>query len=456
MSYEEVRCVSISAVQPSSHNETTNKRIELNVWDLKTLPYLYMQRGLLFARHKSDEQSKQEETNIIITHLKTSLSYTLNHFFPLAGRLAVEKHDDDTISVYINCNSVGAEFIHAAADITIADILDPVYVPRIVTSLFSLNGVVNYEGRAQPLLSIQVTELIDGIFLGCSMNHTVCDGTSFWHFLNSWSEISRSGTNVILSPPIHERWFLNNTNCPIRLPFSHDELLGKGNTLLRFEVRIFHFKPENIARIKAKANSKSQTNNSISSLQALFAHIWVAVTRARRLDPNEETSFWLVIGNRARLNPPLPEAYFGNSIQFEVATTKAGELLEKGIGLGASLLNQVVMSQDEEAIRNSWDSWAEKPAFLFPDDNVVSPTYTLIAGESPRFNIYGNDFGWGRPIAMRGGLSTMFDGKISSVPGPTEGSIDIELCLSLETLKAMGNDTEFMEAVTVLTPFRSS
>ncbi|OVA15872.1 Transferase [Macleaya cordata] len=450
MSFAEVRCVSTSTVRPASYNETT-QQIELASWDLMCLRIHYMQKGLLFTKPKQEE----EEANMIISHLKTSLSYTLDHFFPLAGRLGITKHDDDnTISIYINCNSAGVEFIHAAADITVADILTPTYVPRIVDSFFSLNGVMNYEGQSQPLLSVQVTELIDGIFIGCSINHSVCDGTSFWHFINSWSEISRgSSSNHISRPPVLKRWFLNNTDFPIHLPYSSiDEMFPEKYIPAPFEEKGFHFTRENIARLKAKANSEIETDhNNISSLQALLAHVWVAVTRARCLDPNEETRYLVVMGNRTRLNPPLPETYFGNSVGLGIATAKAGELINRGFGWGASLLNEAVISHDDTSIRSMLKSWMEKP--IVPSVNNDWVSNTLTARSSPRFNMYGNDFGWGRPIAVRTGMSDKYDGITTLSPGPVEGSVDIEVCLPVEKLKAIEDDVEFMEAVTVLPPF---
>ncbi|OVA15855.1 Transferase [Macleaya cordata] len=426
------------------------------------LPHQYMQRGLLFTNSKSNKQSVQEETNII-NHLKNSLSRTLDHFFPFAGRLAITKHeDDDSTSVYINCNSAGAEFVHAVADITVADILIPTYIPHIVRSFFSLKGVMNYDGQSQPLLSVQVTELIDGIFIGCSINHSVCDGSSFWHFLNSWSEISKSSSsdyNYISRPPVLKRWFLKNIDYPIRLPFSIDEHFAETyrySTPPSFEVRIFHFAPENIARLKAKANSdRNETDhqNIISSFQALLAHVWVAVTRARCLDPKEETTYQIVVGNRTRLSPPLPEGYFGNSFLIGEATANVGELLERGHGFGALLLKQAAMSYNDTTIRNYWESWVEKPVLLALNGTVSANT--LMTGGSPRFNMYGNDFGWGRPIAVRGGISNKRPGEITAIPGPIQGSVDLEVYLSLDKLKAMEDDAEFMDAVTTVPPFPS-
>ncbi|KAI3937191.1 hypothetical protein MKW92_053142 [Papaver armeniacum] len=462
-----IQYISTSTIHPANEcGNHRNQRIELTVWDLMLLPHQYMQRGLVYYYPK--EQERDQETKcmaMIISHLKTSLSRTLDHFFPFAGRLATTKHSGDMnsdgnttfTSVYIDCNSSGVEFVHAVADVTVSDIVTPNYIPHIVRSFFTLKGVMNYEGQSRPLLSVQVTQLIDGIFIGCSINHSVCDGSSFWHFFNSWSEISRGGASSdknISRPPVLKRWFLKSTGYPIRLPFSIDDkhFVGKYRytTPPSFEVRIFHFTPEYIAKLKEKANSISDEESHtdkivLSSFQALLAHVWIAVTRARRLDPEEMTSYQLVIGNRARLNPPLPNNYFGNSFLVGEATTKVSDLLERGIRWGALLLKKVVMSYDDAKIRSYCDAWMDKPELLALNDKVSANT--LMTGGSPRFNMYGNNFGWGDPVVVRGGISNKRPGEITAIPGSVQGSVDLEVYHSLKTLKAMGDDVEFIDDV---------
>ncbi|KAK0604595.1 hypothetical protein LWI29_017338 [Acer saccharum] len=63
-------------------------------------------------------------------------------------------------------------------------------------------------------------------------------------------------------------------------------------------------------------------------------------------------------------------------------------------------------------------------------------------------DVYGNDFGWGRLVAVRTGPAGKTDGTITMFPGVEQGSIDFEACLSPKTLQSMGNDIEFMDAVT--------
>ncbi|XVE87097.1 hypothetical protein DITRI_Ditri18aG0088700 [Diplodiscus trichospermus] len=197
-------------------------------------------------------------------------------------RLATTDHDDDTISFFIDCNNTGDLFIHAEAEgVTISDIVEPVYVPSIVHSFFPLNGLKNCEGIFKPLLGVQVTELVDGVFVGCTMNHSVVDGTSFWCFFNSWSEILR-GSFPLSKSPVFQPWFLDSTNYPIRIPQSLVKKLYEEDAIPPpLRERIFHFSKQIITGLKAKANLDVGTTN-ISSLQAFLSHFWQSVIRKKK------------------------------------------------------------------------------------------------------------------------------------------------------------------------------
>ncbi|XVF59388.1 hypothetical protein PTKIN_Ptkin07bG0271800 [Pterospermum kingtungense] len=439
---EGVRCISSALVQAATL-KAENQRVELTPWDLHFLLVNPIQKGLLFPKPKPSKENETDE-NTFINHLKTSLSHTLHYFPPLAGRLATTEHDDDTISFFIDCNNVGALFIHAEADgVTISDIVKLVYVSSVVSSFFPLNGTQNREGIFKPLLGVQVTELVDGVFVGVNINHSVGEGASFWHLFNSWSEICRGNSFRLSKPPIFQRSFLDNINYPIRIPQSsvkqsHEELI-----LPPLKERVFHFSKQSIARLKAKANVEAGTN--ISSIQALLSHFWQSTFRNKKLDPNEEMSYYMLIGARPRLHK-LPEEYFGNAVKSGSITLKAKALQEQSIGNIAREMNRMIATQTEEEFTKNMESWIANPkpiAITKVVSNIMS------TGSSPRFNIYGNDFGWGRPIAVRCASTSIIDVKINLFCGAEEGSIDIQACLSVETLEAMANDQEFMNMVTI-------
>ncbi|KAK4580687.1 hypothetical protein RGQ29_024366 [Quercus rubra] len=358
--------------------------------------------------------------------------------------------DDDVNIVAVHfgtsLRNLGAQFVHAMVDdLTVADILDPIYVPDIVNSFFLLNSVLNYEGISKPLLAVQVTELADGIFIGCTANHCVVDGSSFWHFFNTWSEISRGNSSpTSQSPPIFQRCFFDGIiDFPIHIPFHPNEISNEKSIPPPLKQKVFHFSKKKIALLKAKANAEMGTNN-ISSLQAVLGHLWRSVVRNRRCSANQEVHYRVIVGMRQRIQPPLPEEYLGNAVLFAKVTATVDNLLDHGLGWVARQINKEIASKTAEEVKKFIEDWVKAPNM--PTLSGIASN-ALVTGSSPRFNVYGNDFGWGRPIAVRSGVGNKFDGKLTVFPGVEEGSMDFEACLSPEILEAMADDAEFMEAL---------
>ncbi|XP_071721858.1 uncharacterized acetyltransferase At3g50280-like [Rutidosis leptorrhynchoides] len=426
----------------------TKERINLTPWDLQLLRVHAIQKGLIF--------NKPNQKFNYVEHLKSSLSRTLAFFPPLAGRLNMIENDDGdaTCRFFIDCDNSGARFVHAVANgVSVADTTETEYVPiEITRSFFLLNGVENHEGVREPLLAVQVTELVDGIFIGCTVNHSVVDGTSFWHFVNSWAEISRTSsqfqTGSIPNPPALHRWFPDGIEPPIRIPIIPTDDNKDSVTPQPLRERVFHFRRESVATLKSKANAEAGTNK-ISSLQALLAHFWRSVIRSQyansMVEPDQETHYKLLIGARSRVKG-FPEHYFGNAIQVGALTLKAKQLIDNELGFVAWKMNRMVAEHTEDEMKDYFKRWVENPKLPTLSD---AATNALITSSSPRFDVYGNDFGWGKPIAIRSGEANKSLGKITLFEGIEQGSIDIEACLSLNVLETVAKDKEFMDSVTI-------
>ncbi|KAM3270745.1 hypothetical protein P3S67_028947 [Capsicum chacoense] len=447
---EEVQVISTCLIEATSNESISTpkniSKIEMTPWDLQFLLLETIQKGLLFNKPKQENTNTPKSS--LVDRLKESLSRTLHFFPPLAGRFStIENTDDDTVSFFINCNNAGVEFTHASAPkLTVSAILDSTRVPLIVHHLFPLNNIRNIECVTKPLFGVQITELVDGFFIGCTMSHSLGDGSCFWHFFNSWSEISR-GCQIISKIPVFERYFSEEMKTPIHLPLKLDD----EKLFEKFEVpplmeRIFHLSKESICKLKDKANSEMNVK-SISSLQAFLAHLWRSITRCRKLDDEKEVVISIIIGARTRLNPPLPKGYFGNAVHIKQVKITAGELLKNRLGWAAMQMNKMVVSQNSEEVMKFYKEWAENP-LIFCKGSVFVGNISLGISSSPRYNIYGTDFGWGKPVAVRSGMANKSDGKITLYPGVEEGSVDIEVCILPETLKALESDQEFMEAIT--------
>ncbi|KAJ0794936.1 putative transferase [Helianthus annuus] len=69
---------------------------------------------------------------------------------------------------------------------------------------------------------------------------------------------------------------------------------------------------------------------------------------------------------------------------------------------------------------------------------------SVYMGSSPRFDMYGNEFGLGKALAVLSGYGNKFEGKVTSYPGREgRGSIDLEVCLLPEHMAAFESDEEF-------------
>ncbi|CAN0900934.1 Uncharacterized acetyltransferase At3g50280 [Linum grandiflorum] len=449
-----IQIISSSIVEPSERmiSSSPNQKNEIHSTplDIQFLPVHYAQRGLLFP-------NPPHPFPTILPALISSLSRSLSIFPPFAGRLAAVQYDDGTASFSLHCNpsssssSRGALLVHAVSDgLSSSDVLYTDHSPappgHLIDSLFPINGAYGFQGVSNPLLAVQFTQLLDGVFMGITFSHVVADGSSFWHFLNTWSQISRNSAVDLGNPtPVIGHWFLDGIIPPIPFPFSFQEtLVNETPPLLQ---RIFHFSKHKIALLKAKSNSElltlpTTTTVTISSLQSILAHIWRAVIRNRRgLDPDEEVHCKLLVDYRQRLQPKLPRGFFGNAVLFGTATATVKELLREGIGYAALRINKTVERQTDGEARR----WLDEKKPVLPKLGATARN-SLIVADSPRFDVYGNDFGWGNPVGVRA-AGNYSDGKLTALAGKEQGSVDVQVCLEADTMNGLVNDFEFMDFV---------
>lgn len=414
------------------------KKIHLTPWDLSRLRFGYLQRGLLFPK-------PDPNTGIVISRLQTSLSVALDRFYPLAGRLVKVENDDDTVSFFISCDGSGVEFVHAVArNIEVSDVLRlPGSVPGFFSSFFPATGVKNYHGVSRSLLMVQVTEMKDGIFIGFGYNSTVADGNSIWKFFNAWSEICSkdSGSATFQRRLVLKGWFFDGIDYPIHIPDPETKATSYA-TSTNLQEKMFHVTKENALKLESKANGEA--DQKISSIQAVLGHIWRSMIRHSGMSREEETNCRLPQNMRRRLNPPLEEECFGNVSQTGIATVTVGELLDHGIGWAAAQINKMERSQTDENAKAFAENWVK---------NVKIPvsvgSQDLVVTNSHQFDVYCNDFGWGKPIAARAGPPYL-NGRLVVFQGVEEGSLDFQACLSPEVVGKLLMDIDFKNYVSII------
>ncbi|GJZ73201.1 uncharacterized acetyltransferase-like protein [Tanacetum coccineum] len=457
--------------------KSTLPDLKLSVSDLPMLSCHYIQKGNLFTKPTISILD-------LVSKLKSALAKTLVYFPPLGGRLVT----DDKGYVYITCNDAGVEFVHANSTyLSVSDVLAPTHVPDCVKSFFTFDRMVSYAGHKNALLGVQVTELNDGVFIGFSVNHAVVDGTSLWNFINMYSEICR-GEGIVSQKACFVRDSVLISEAVLKVPKYGLKVTFDEHAPL--SERVFRFSRESILKLKNRTNNRKKSlygdgdinvveligkemndekvtellgnwlrnavvlkeeNNQtsvaeISSFQSLCALLWRAVTRARKFPDSKMTTFRMAVNCRHRLSPKLDKHYFGNAIQSIPTYATAGDVLSRDLKWCAEQLNKNVLSHDDTVVGRFVKNWENDPR-CFPLGNFDGAMLTM--GSSPRFPMFDNDFGWGKPIAIRSGRANKFDGKISAFPGREGGgSVDLEVVLSPETMAGIESDPEFMEYVT--------
>lgn len=266
--------------------------------------------------------------------------------------------------------------------------------------------------------------------------------------MSSWAEICR-GAKSISTQPFLDRAKARDTRVKLDLASPKDpNASSNGDDAAaappQLVEKVFRFSDSAIHTIKSRANSVVPSDGSkpFSTFQSLTSHIWRHVTLARGLKPEDITIFTVFADCRRRVDPPIPEKYFGNLIQAIFTGTAAGLLAAHGPEFGASVIQKAIVAHDAKAIDSRNEEWEKSPKiFQFKDAGVNC----VAVGSSPRFRVYEVDFGWGKPETVRSGSNNRFNGMMYLYQGKAGGiSIDVEITLEASVMEKLAKSKEFL------------
>nr|QQH14913.1 shikimate O-hydroxycinnamoyltransferase isoform 1 [Cirsium japonicum] len=369
------------------------------------------------------------------TAMKDSLSRALVPFYPMAGRLS---RDEDG-RIEIDCRGQGVLFVEADSDGVIDDFGD--FAPTL--ELRKLIPAVDYSAgiESYSLLVLQVTYFrCGGVSLGVGMQHHAADGASGLHFINAWSDMAR-GLDLTVQPFI-DRTLLRARDPPVPV-FQHVEYQPappmkksepesvSGQTV----VSMFKLTREQLNGLKAKSKEDGNLIN-YSSYEMLSGHVWRSVCKARGLKDDQDTKLYIATDGRARLQPALPEGYFGNVIFTTTPLAVAGELQNRPTWYAASKIHDALKKMNNDYLKSALDYLELQPdlkALVRGAHTFKCPNLGITSWA--RLPIHDADFGWGRPIFMGpGGIA--FEGLSFVLPSPiNDGSLTIAISLQAEHMK---------------------
>ncbi|XP_045794434.1 phenolic glucoside malonyltransferase 1-like [Trifolium pratense] len=410
-------------VPPPSSTQTSTT--PLTFFDIFWLRFHPVERIFYYTLPNSQSHPSFFYQNIV-PKLKTSLSLTLQHFLPLAGKIIwpsdspkpfiqFNPNDDDGVSLLIAESD--SDFNHVIENSPHEASLSHSFVPHL-ESTDSFASIISFQITFFPK---------SGFSIGLSTHHAVLDGKSSTLFIKAWAylcnKIIETEESPILLPklqPSFDREIIKDQN-GLGDSFTSNwiEIMAKmfpnekGNErclkILPFQPKLddyvratFELTRENLSTIKQMVLSKWEifdTNESkpqtLSSFVLTCAYSLVCLAKAIHGVENEKEkfAFAFTVDCRARLEPPIPNNYFGNCVWGNFVDTKPYDFInEDGVFLVAKSIHEKIVTINEKGPLEGTNGAFDKYMSMASEGIEIIG----VAG-SNRFGVYEIDFGWGRP-----------------------------------------------------------
>ncbi|THG22131.1 hypothetical protein TEA_020847 [Camellia sinensis var. sinensis] len=300
--------------------------------------------------------SYDETANVRSEHLKKSLSKTLTHFYPLAGRLR------DNLSV--DCNDEGADYLEArVTNCRVSNILERLDVEEMC-QLFTTIPTDVYNS---PLLLVQVNFFPCGGMAVCvSTSHKIVDGVAFSAFIKAWSCITRG---------FHDAVVPDFSAASSRFPPIED-----------FPVPSIVF-PQISQKIVTRSNPRASRllQHLFGNAQSLHLDHMPLGRLQLQVQGHALTG---AVNLRPRLMPSLPKYAFGNvsGLLWAMLDNNKDEIID---------LPDLVCQLRKGIEQSTDNNFTTKATYLMRAKKDEMDVYRHSSW--CRFSLYEVDFGWGNP-----------------------------------------------------------
>jgi len=347
--------------------------------------------------------------------MRESLSKILVHYYPIGGRIRWAEGG----RVELTCNAKGVLFIEAQSTKTLAQLGD--LAPNNDDTLkYEFVPKIDYTQPLEeiPLLIVQLTKLFQhGVVIGISFCHVLADGVAAIRFINSWAKLCRNETLLDQEMyPFLDRTVLVSSTFPL---FNHPEFMpvplllnttdNVAETKMKTTASVLKLTTEQVEKLKKAANNNNEVLR-FSTYEVVATHVWRCACKARGLDDVQPTVIRLLGDIRNRINPPLPQNYFGNALVAPLTPLcYVKDIVNEPLSYGAGKIREAIgLLSNPEYIRSNLDFIRCQESLDFIRTAIVEIGKTKAARfyGNPNMNItswmsmpvYEADFGWGKPL----------------------------------------------------------
>ncbi|CAF0919135.1 unnamed protein product [Didymodactylos carnosus] len=363
------------------------------------------------------------------------------------------------------------------------------------SSPLALHDLIHYEGL--PAMMVQFTTFgCGGLATSIKLAHPLADAQTLINFVHDWAAVNRalitgeqlpslcplfdpgrldraaSGNidapepdprliKVARDLPLHyyDLW-ASSDDCPpsmaqaTKIPAGlNTSTIIQGNPLPWLEwdhsAPVSHylvsFTADELKSMWEEASSDSEV--PISRLDALLAHVWILIIRARGLSHDQQPIYLdVTLGVRSRLSSPLPETFVGSPIMLAKVTTTGVQ----SIGKIALSIRSTLSKFNSSSIAAMLHDFAFEisPHRLW---NAFLGRRNTIVTSWLRLNAYGVDFGTGEPRFVDafmpnvdGCVQLMENGNVGDTKKSNwyDGTVNVSLHLRTDVMEKLLDDPE--------------
>ncbi|XP_073146626.1 stemmadenine O-acetyltransferase-like [Henckelia pumila] len=371
-------------IKPSTPTPLQLRDYNLSFID-ERIPNTYVPLILYYSFHDKKNTATRSEMS---RRLKNSLSDSLVHFYPLAGRM--------TDQASVHCNDEGILYIEAYVDGSVFaltecpenDILDKL-VP------FESNGTVS---SCEEQLAIQVSFFKCGGFcIGTCISHRISDGFTLSSFIKSWAAISCGDQSNLMTPVYNAATVFPPRNTPDFKPNLRS--LAVQPPVAKYVAKRFVFTASELDELKQEVVKNSSIVNP-TWVEVLSGFLWYHCMVAKGVEEPRKSVAFHPVNLRGRIQL-LSECSFGNLFQMTKAVATVDdqtawiELVQKmRDAFGKIDTEYTAELLGEKGCHLAKENFMEMGRFLGSDEDIEVfrfSSYCLLAFDEA-------DFGWGKPV----------------------------------------------------------
>ncbi|CAL5413971.1 unnamed protein product [Camellia sinensis] len=399
------------------------------------VPFIYFYASSNSGLNKATNDRRRSEK------LKESLSETLSWFYPLVGRVKD--------NLFFDCNDEGVPFFEAQVQSSLDHVVGQSNSNSPLNCLFPYP---DFDHAGDLLLAVQLNFFnCGGMAIGLCTSHKIADALSTVMFMKFWATISRGDHSNLVYPQFGSA----NIFPPTLNPNTNHHKHGVGTTKNKIIAKSFVFSDSAISTLKAKYTPTTPTTTVTANNKTIHNN------PTREAVCGEGIRYPVVQGVnlRTRLNPPLPNSYYGNLSRFSIAIL-APPTLEKG-AIGEdhrSLVTQMrdgIRKVNSDYVRKLQEGGGGGMGGLNSKKEEGGnkggggggeAVFTFVFSSIARFPLYETDFGWGRPVWVTMGVVNL-DHAITFLPTKSGDGIEALIFMNKGDLAKLETDKEFLSFV---------